>query len=61
MVEGLKIWWRGGVSSKVMGIICPPPLVEKGLIDLPKYGGIRLPTLLKFKGYLSSQLSIPRD
>ena len=37
MPEGLKIW--GGGSSNVVGIFCPPTLVEIGLADLTKFVG----------------------
>ena len=34
--EGLKIRW---CQYYLVGTICPPPLVEIGLTDLPKSGG----------------------
>ena len=39
-LEGLNY---GGTSSNVVGMICPPPLVEIGLTDLLKSGGIMTP------------------
>ena len=57
-VEGLKI--RGGASSNVVGIICPP--VEIGLTDLKKSGGGANaslgPLALPFEPYLDTNLHI---
>ena len=37
--QALKI--RGSFSTGWVGIMCPPPLVEIGLTDLPKTGGLK--------------------
>ena len=39
-LEGLKI---RGCQYYLVGIICPPPLIEIGLTDLPKSGGVMAP------------------